>query len=170
MPRFVEYTRHRHWLYSSTALKKNGKNSVSTRSTCIILSNVTIYVLSSECLFFWGRFFFLCVTIFFFPLNMVGCVCGGPCPWGLLFWFNSAPHGWTQSDTSDPVKGDAQWSWSYTTADPQRKDRLVLRQCLHVQTLPTPVETTENLHLKRINKANLTQREDVLPNRLIVQI
>ena len=73
---------------------------------------------------------------FFFPkLPHSTSVCGGPCPWGLLFWFNSAPHGWTQSDTSNPVKGDVQWSWSYTTAAPRRKDGLVLRWCLHVKTL-----------------------------------
>ena len=80
----------------------------------------------------------------FFPACSAhrGClcvwVCAGPCPWGLLFWFNSAPHGRTQSDTSNSVKGDVQWSWIYTTAAPLRKDGLLLRQCLHVKTQQEP--------------------------------
>lgn len=114
----------------------------------------------------WCVLSFARVSIF---LPHSRCVCGGPCPWGLLFWFNSAPHGWTQSDTSNPVKGDVQWSWSYTTAAPRRKDGLVLRRCLHVQTLLTPVETAEGLNFKHVNKAILTcWHEEVPPNCLIV--
>lgn len=109
----------------------------------------------------------VCVSVFSY-LSRSTCVCGGPCPWGLLFWFNGAPHGWAQSDTSDPVKGDARWSWSYTTAAPPRKDGLVLRRCLHVLTLLTPVETTENLDFKCLNKDILARHEAVLLNCLIV--
>lgn len=50
-------------------------------------------------------------------------VCAGPCPWRLLFWFNSAPHGWTQSDGCEPVEGDAQWSRRLSAAAALQKGR-----------------------------------------------
>lgn len=34
--------------------------------------------------------------------------CARPCPWGLLSWFNSAPLGWTQSDSWGPMKAAVQ--------------------------------------------------------------
>lgn len=101
---------------------------------------VKIYLMHLFCSLYtvFHRLWFTWVRTFSGSHTADVCVCGGPCPWGLLLWFNGAPHGRTQSDTSDPVKGDVQWSWSYSTAAPLRKHRLVLRRCFHVKTQHGP--------------------------------
>lgn len=71
--------------------------------------------------------------------------CARPCPWGLLSWFNSAPLGWTLSDSWGPMKAAVQQGLKYNTAaGPQREGTWssdsVLLLCPHctmcIQTQP----------------------------------
>lgn len=108
---------------------------------------------------------FVCVSVFSY-LPRSTCVCGGPCPWGLLFWFNGAPHGWAQSDTSDPAKGDARWSWSYSSSSEKRRPgSQTMFTCIDTSW---PCRTTENRDFKCANRDILAWHEAVLLNCLIV--
>lgn len=172
-----------HWLLFHYSLlswmlndnkKKNSKNVCLTlyyshfKPTSAPFVNATV-IIKCTCAKYSS---FACLNVFFFKTwedfpelsTHSRSVCGGPCPWGLLFWFNSAPHGWTQSDTSNPVKGDAQWSWSYTTAAPRRKRRPGSQTMFTCKDTSSfffffpfhSVETTQHLNFRGVNKVILT--------------
>lgn len=113
--------------------------------------------------FYYYNFFRIacCVSVLYLPGGACVCVCVGPCPWGLLFWFNSAPHGWTQSDTSEPVKGDAQWSWSYTTAAAAASAAPRRKRPPASQTVFTRVDAAETPNSGREGK---TKADTDMPN------
>lgn len=92
-----------------------------------------------------------CVSVSstFSYLSRCRCVCAGPCPWRLL-WFNSAPHGWTQSDTSEPVKGDVQWSWRYTTAALQKRRQPGSQTMITCKDASHPCKNHRNLLIFRL--------------------